>query len=452
MLKFLRTLSFLILATLAAVPALGQLPQGAWTGELAVGQQKIPLVLHFDSFGAMRVCAMDSPAQGAKGIPVTVLHLSADSLSARVDAIGATFRGTISGERISGTFSQGGYDFPLTLQPELPLLTRRPQTPVPPFPYSTIDTTFLAPDGMRLACTVTLPPDAGPATSIAVLVTGSGKQNRDEEVFDHRPFAVIADALARRGVATLRYDDRGAGASQGDFAKASIRDFKADAEAALAFARTFAPRGKAGVIGHSEGGTIAMLMAAEGKPDFIVSLGGMAVSGKETVLEQNRRALAKAGYSPEQSAAALKLIDAGFAALISQAQRGVCEPVDADSIAASIGVEVPAELMAQLRSVMSHPSPTFTGTLATDARASLGSVRCPFLAINGTLDTQVDCEANLGAIRAGVPHARTMAMPGLNHLLQHAATGESDEYATIRETISPDALTAIADFITSLKR
>lgn len=422
-------------------------PDGAWQGTLAVGQQRVPLVFHFQDCGPVKLCTIDSPMQGANGIPLTVLHMSADSVAVASEALGAAYSGRVADGKIDGTFSQAGYEVPLTLTRELSLQERRPQTPQPPFTYSTRDTTFLAPDGARLAGTITIPEGASARTPIAVLVTGSGKQDRDEELFDHRPFAVIADALARQGIATLRYDDRGAGASEGDFAKADINTNAADAAAALTCARTVFPEGKAGIIGHSEGGTVAFMLAAEGQPDFIVSLAGMAVSGKETLVAQNRRMLQKMGYDSAKVEISTAAVAAAFDQAIDQTRRGVKEPLDVDAIIAQIGAEPPAEVMKLLKTNMDSRTESFCLLLATDPRPLLGRITCPVLAINGTLDTQVDCAANLDAIAQGVPGATVMTFAGLNHLLQHATTGDSSEYIEIRETIAPEVLDAISAFI-----
>ena len=181
-----------------------------------------------------------------------------------------------------------------------------------PLPQHELDK-CLAADSVLLAGTLTFPegytPRRAAATPVVVMVTGSGLQNRDEEVFGHRPFAVIADALARKGIASLRYDDRGTGRSAGDFAAATIADFAVDARAAVAVLRTLPCIGPAGVLGHSEGGTVALMLAADGVPDFIVSIAGMAVSGKETILRQNRHALELSGLPEPSKAAGMKFIE-----------------------------------------------------------------------------------------------------------------------------------------------
>lgn len=412
---------------------------GSWRGELDVNGARLPLVFNFSG----EECTLDSPAQGAKGIPARVSYMSADSVALSIPAIGAAFSGRVAHEEISGMFAQGAYALPLQLHPEAPVDERRPQTPRPPFPYTATDTTFCSADGTLLAGTLTLP--RGGAHVAVVMVTGSGPQNRDEELFDHKPFAVIADYLARNGIASLRYDDRGVGASAGNFAASGINEFRADASAALAFMRSLGVARSVGVLGHSEGGSIAMLMAADGEPDFIISLAGMAVSGKETVMAQNRHSLVSAGLPEAQVNALLALLDHGFDRIVDGSG---FTPADARAYAEANGLDVPPALMQTLEQQLAAVgSENFRQILALHPAEKLAAVECPVLALNGTLDTQVDATANLAAIAAGAPIAKTIAFPGLNHLFQHAESGEVSEYERITETISPDVLRAIVNFL-----
>lgn len=425
---------------------------GSWRGELVLGPNKLPLVFNFseDEKGAPQ-CTMDSPNQGAKGIPTIVLYCSSDSVWVACTTIGASYGGRIADGTITGTFSQSGYSFPLVLTPEIPMDERRPQTPRPPYPYTTIDTTFAAPDGAVMSATLTLPADVakGKRVPAVVMVTGSGSQNRDEELFEHKPFAVIADYLARNGIASLRYDDRGTAKSGGDFASSTIYTFKDDAAAAIKMLRSLPEIESVGVIGHSEGGTIAFMLGAAGVPDFLISLAGMAVSGKETILSQNEHSLALAGITGEEQEQCLRLLGLVFDEMADQYRRGVSQPVDVDSIAVAEGIVVNPALMASLRASQGSRSNWYDAFLGIDARKYLEQVKCPVLAVNGERDTQVS-PANLDVVKALVPGAQTLLLPELNHLLQHATTGEMEEYGEIRETISPEALAAMAAFIKGL--
>ena len=421
---------------------------GSWRGTLNLGQMKVPLVFNFSETATRETqCTMDSPSQGAKGIATEVVLCTADSLSLTCKAIGVSYTGKISAGSINGRFSQRGYVFPLDLTPDSPEEERRPQTPRPPFPYNVIDTTFTAPDGAVMSATLTLPssPDSRKIPAVA-MVTGSGPQNRDEEYFDHKPFAVIADFLARNGIASLRYDDRGTGKSTGDFLTSTTFTFKGDAVSGIEFLRSIACIGSVGILGHSEGGTIAFMAGGEDKADFIVSLAGMAISGKETMMRQNKHALDKYGLSDADKTNSLKIIGIVFDTIARQVRNGVTAPIDIDSIVAANGVRLPQQIIQSLKMTQSTRAPWVDSFLTINPREYLANVKCPMLAINGEKDMQVNPD-NLSVIKEFVPKAETMLMPELNHLLQHAVTGEITEYDEIRETISPDVLEAIVQFI-----
>lgn len=427
---------------------------GGWRGEFTVGQMKLPLVFNFSETGTgVTTCTMDSPAQGATGIPVNVLLCTPDSLSLECKVIGAGFNGRISADSIAGKFTQRGFSFPLTLKRDAPLEERRPQTPKAPYPYTIKDTVFVTNDGVTVSGTLSIPKLENRQTVPAVvMVTGSGPQNRDEELFEHKPFAVIADYLARNGVASFRYDDRGTGKSGGDFQKGTTFTFKDDAKSALELMRTIPGIGKVGVLGHSEGGTIAFMLGAENVPDFIISLAGMAVTAKETLMAQNKRSLEKSGLSENDREACLAVISSLFDELAVQGKKGLSTSVDIDSIAKSKGVAVPPVIMASLRSVQSTRTPWFDIFVGIDPGEYISRTKCPVLAINGDKDTQVDADPNLAVVKKHCPKAEIRLMPSLNHLMQHAVTGELDEYNEIRETISPDVLRLTLDFIKKISQ
>lgn len=298
-----------------------------------------------------------------------------------------------------------------------------------------------------MSATLTLPMTAESKKMPAVvMVSGSGPQNRDEEYCDHRPFAVIADYLARHGIASLRYDDRGTGKSTGNYLTSTTHTFKEDAICGVDFLRTITGIGNVGVLGHSEGGTIAFMIGAEDKADFVISLAGMAVSGKETLMRQNGHSLDQMDLSETEKANSLKLIELGFDTIISQVNRGVVEPIDMELLAADSGIQVPMQIMQSLKMTQSTRAPWFDAFLVLNPRDWLKKVECPVLAINGEKDRQVYPD-NLTVIKEYIPEAETILMPGLNHLMQHAVTGEMIEYDEIRETISPDVLQTIVRFI-----
>lgn len=435
----------------AALSAEAAALSGAWRGELALGEMKIPLVLNFDENGkGETVCTMDSPSQGAKGIPVTVEVCTADSLALDCRAIGAKFSGHILKGEIAGKFTQHGFTFPLNLKPDAPLAERRPQTPMPPFPYAVKDTVFMAQDGAVMSGTLTMPAHVrGGKIPGVVMISGSGPQNRDEEMADHKPFAVIADFLARNGVASFRYDDRGTGQSEGDFLKATTYTFKDDARSGVEFMRGIPGIGATGVIGHSEGGTIAFMLGAEGVPDFIISLAGMAVRGKEALMAQNSRQLDRSGIAGRDKENSLAFISRLFDEMAAQraARPGAIGPINPDSLARASGIIVPESVMASLRATQKLRTPWFDTLLGIDAGESIARTKCPVLAINGDKDTQVEAAPNLRVIGERCPGAEVRLMPSLNHMMQHALTGDISEYDEIRETISPEVLELILDFI-----
>ena len=403
---------------------------GAWSGNLEVQGMKLPLVVHLDEDNP----TIDSPAQGAKGIPIKVSRTAPDDITIKIPSLGATYMGKFENGKISGTFTQRGIKLPLVLT-QGETVVRRPQTPKPPFPYTEEEVSFSNGDAV-LKGTLTLPDGWNKKTPVLIMITGSGLQNRDEEVFGHKPFAVIADALARNGVATLRYDDRGFGESTGDAVNCTTEDLKNDALAGIEFLRRRFK--KVGVLGHSEGGTIALMLGADRKVDFIVSLAGMVVSGKETLLDQNQYALTQAGYSQQITDEYCDLLS-----FIFDNDESLPQQLDASKL--------PAELKQNLKTVAGQmKSPYMEYFVKSDMRPKLGKITCPVLALNGKKDIQVSYKSNLDALTKGLPAKaknKILAMDDLNHPLQHCKTGAITEYATIEETISPEVLDIISQWI-----
>lgn len=405
---------------------------GTWSGKLDIQGAKLSLVFHLEE----EKPTMDSPDQGAEGIEIQVKRTSPSMIEIRVPSLGASFEGIWMGKKIIGTFKQMTVSLPLTLTPgeDRPL---RPQTPKEPFPYSTEEVSFSNGD-IVLNGTIVLPEGYSRKTPALVMVTGSGIQNRDEEIFDHKPFAVIADALARIGIVTLRYDDRGYGDPSANAITWTTDDFKEDASAAIKFMRERFD--KVGVIGHSEGGTIAMMLAAENRTDFIISLAGMAVSGSETLLYQNRLALLEAEVPENAVETYCKLLKESFDAAVNDLPMP-----DIDVYA------LPDGLRHNLYAVQGQiRMPYMKHFLSLDTRPLLGKIRCPVLAMNGTKDQQVECLANLDALSIGLSAAATARIKSVeqaNHLLQNCRKGSVAEYREIEETISPKVLEMITGWI-----
>lgn len=428
-----KILMILALMTVAAVTLKAQ--TGAWTGKLKVSGVELALIFNIGEESA----TLDVPDQGAKDIPVEVSRDAVGGITLNVPAINASFKGLWAGKVIAGTFTQHGMSFPMTLTPGAPVV-RRPQTPVGPFPYATEEVSFTNGDAV-LKGTLTLPDNCDRKTPVLIMVTGSGLQNRDEELFGHKPFAVIADAFARAGIATLRYDDRGFGESTGDVVLCTTEDLKNDALAGVKLLRDRFER--VGVIGHSEGGTIALMLAGERQVDFAVSLAGMIVSGAETLLAQNRRAFESAGLPESEVEAFARLLSDTFTAIRTRAPLPSADDYDiTDALRKNYAAALP-----------SFRTPYMEFFLGLDLSASLSGITCPVMALNGTKDTQVQCDRNIAALEAGLPsNSRSVirAEDGLNHLFQHCVTGEVSEYKSIEETFSPEVLSEMIAWIKTL--
>ena len=426
--KRLLAAAILFLATLAGADA----QTGAWSGKLDVQGTKLSLVFHLDDENP----AVDSPDQGAKGIPIQIERKAAGKLLIRIPSLGASYEGNWMIKQIVGTFTQMGTSLPLTLKPgeDKP---KRPQTPQEPFPYTSEEVTFANGD-VTLNGTLVLPEGYNRSTPALVMVTGSGQQNRDEEIFDHKPFAVISDALARAGIATLRYDDRGYGTKTANLANSTTEDFKNDAAAGIALLRERFD--KVGVIGHSEGGTIALMLAAEQKADFIVSLAGMVISGAETLLWQNRISLAQAGIPQESIDTYCKILGEAFEARINGGSAPNPERNDLPDALKQNYLAVLAQLQ----------TPYMSHFISLDMRKILYKVGCPVLALNGTKDIQVEAESNLNALADGMTAnniRKIEKVEGVNHLFQHCTTGAVTEYREIEETIAPEVLETVTKWI-----
>jgi uncharacterized protein len=427
---------------------------GTWAGTLTIGATALRVVVHIRNMATGLTATMDSPDQGVNAIPVTTVTRDGLSLKLDVKSNGGLFNGTIDARltEIEGTWSQGGRSWPLTLTPvknPASLTVRRPQNPVKPYPYREEEVTFEnASAHITLAGTLTLPPGAGPFRAV-VLITGSGPQDRDETMAGHKPFLVLADYLTRLGVAVLRADDRGVGASSGTFATATTEDFATDTEAGVRYLRTRREidQNKIGLIGHSEGGVIAPMVAArDPRIAFIVMMAGSGVNGGDVLVEQNVLVAEALGATHDQAVAR-----AGQIRTLVEIATTEKDPAArvAKMHATLDGKATPAEVDAQIRTIN---TPWFRYFLAYDPAPALRHVACPVLAIDGERDLQVPPKQNLPPIRAalaagGNTHVTVEELPGLNHLFQTAKTGSPAEYAQIEETIAPQALDTIGRWI-----
>jgi fermentation-respiration switch protein FrsA (DUF1100 family) len=427
---------------------------GAWMGSIDTGAIKLRVVFHIVNTEDGLMATMDSPDQGMKGMPATSVTRERSSLKIAAKAIGGLFEGKISADlsSIDGNWSQGGATFPLVLKPvkdQSELERKRPQNPVKPYPYREEEVTFENKvQNVTLAATLTVPQGKGPFPAV-LLITGSGPQDRDESLLGHKPFLILSDYLTRQGVVVLRADDRGTAKSTGNFATATTADFATDAEAGVAFLKTRSEVNphKIGLVGHSEGGVIAPMVAARNKDvAFIVMMAGTGVPGDQ-VLAAQAEAIEVAGGKNPADAARDGVKEKEILTLIetekdeSRLEKELKEKMSDDVSEGLLGMQIK-----QLT------SPWFRHFLTYDPATALRRVTCPVLAINGEKDKQVVPSQNLPAIRkaleaAGNKHFKIEELPGLNHLFQTAKTGSPAEYAQIEETMSPVALEKMTNWI-----
>lgn len=391
---------------------------GAWSGKLKVGPTELTLVLHIKQGNGYLECSLDSPDQGAKGIGLYKEYLTDDSVAVKATQLGATYRARVANGKMVGTFTQMGMNFPLTLEKGT-YEVRRPQHPVPPYPYKTEEVCFVnETDHATLVGTLTYPVDfeALRNVPVVVLVSGSGLQNRDEEIFNHKPFLVIADYLARHGIATLRYDDRAFGKSTGGdriHNQTTTLDYKRDARAAIDFLKSRKEFGAVGIAGHSEGGCIAFMLSSEGAVDFAISMAGTGVKGDIALTAQTNAILKQQGQTSTIS--------------VEQYRQNV--------------QKVPGEWMRWF--------------LDYDPTTDISAAKCPVFALNGDRDVQVISSLNLTAIKEKLPqhpHSLVKEYAGLNHLFQHCQTGMPTEYNGIEETIAEEVLKDITNWILALPK
>ena len=394
---------------------------------------------------------LDVPAQGARDVPVDKTVFQDNHLQLTMSAMGANYSGTLKDGTIEGEFTQHGMAFPLNLSKgEKEVQQARPQDPKPPFNYQIEEVSFTnLKEGNTLTGTLTIPNGEGPFPAM-VLVSGSGQQNRDEELMNHRPFWVIADYLSRRGIAVLRYDDRGMGGSNGEVKNATSLDFSYDAEAAFDFLRNRKEinASQVGILGHSEGGIINF-MVAERRPEvaFLVSLAGPAVNGIEVLKEQQAAILRAQGMTEEMIQFSGNANAQMFDIIEASSDR-----VEADSLLRQLlkgwgyNEELTEQTVGQMASTWMYYF------LKYDPKEAIVKTTCPALLLNGSKDLQVIASQNIPAYEKIIAeHGKTnltlQELPDLNHLFQHCETGSPTEYFEIEETISLEVLEMIVEFV-----
>ncbi|HKQ59879.1 MAG TPA: alpha/beta hydrolase [Candidatus Polarisedimenticolaceae bacterium] len=432
-------------------PALREL----WLGTLDAGGAKLRISLRLKRAADGTLSAtVDSIDQGAVGLAVDHVAVQDGELRFAMDKLSAQFEGTLNeaGTIATGTWKQGGASLPLALEAvdKLPEL-RRPQEPSGPLPYLAEEVRYESKAaGVTLAGTLTLPKAGAPFPAV-LLITGSGAEDRDETVFGHRPFLVLADHLTRQGIAVLRVDDRGVGGSSAGPADATTEDLASDVLAGVAFLKGRKEVSRIGLVGHSEGGLIAPIVAGRSADvAFLVLLGAPGVPG-ERILEEQTRLILKAEGAPDELITEATTINAKIYAILKEEKDpAALRRRVRELLAESAGM--PEDVLeTQLQAATSAWLRFFVGY---DPRPALARVHVPLLALGGELDLQVPASENLEAIRTTLEAAEhqdhtVRALPGLNHLFQPARTGSPSEYPSIEQTFAPDALNAISAWILS---
>ncbi|MFT6872817.1 MAG: pimeloyl-ACP methyl ester carboxylesterase [Roseivirga sp.] len=458
----MRSIQLIVLALLISFSLSAQKITGDWYGEVGSGESRMQFVFHITETEYGLSATMDIPTQSLKGIKTQKTTFENSKLHIDGKNFGFEYKGTFNADSaaVLGKFIEGVKEVPLNLNREkleAPKAKVRPQEPVRPYPYQEENVTFEnAKDNITLAGTLTLP-NTGENHPIAILITGSGPQNRDQAVFGHKSFLVLADHLTRQGIAVLRYDDRGVNESTGSFSEATTADFATDVQSAIDYLKTRSDIDptQIGLVGHSEGGIIAPMVAANSKDvAFMVILAGTGVSGFETNLIQ---AVTLRGFPVEDEEA--------YKAFITEALTIASADKDVDAVRKELTAFYDQSPFFEM---MAGQSPQRDQILKglVDARTTpwaryfvnynpadmFALVECPVLSLNGTKDMQVVPDINQAGIKAALEKGKNkdfqvIALEGLNHMFQTAETGAMNEYDNIEETFSPKALQLISDWI-----
>jgi len=460
----MKTILTIFLSAITMVAAFGQDITGQWVGVLKIqAGMQLHVVFNITKSDKGYTTTMDSPDQGAKGIPVTGTTFENAKLKLEIPAAHIEYNGELTGDSVTGTFQQGGLKLPLNLSKKHgETQAKRPQEPLKPYPYYSEEVTIKNEKAnITLAGTLTLPKKEG-IYPVVILITGSGPQNRDEELFGHKPFLVISDYLTRNGIAVLRYDDRGTAHSTGDFKTATTLDFASDVESAIAYLKTRKDinNKKIGLMGHSEGGVIAPIVASKSKDvSFIVLLAGTGIRGDKLLLLQQ-----------ELIAKAMGLHDTEIAKMVASNKKIfdiVVNTTNPDSLKSKLRIAVKDAIAQNQESKKSKEtmddaamesqvsqltSPWMQFFIKYNPSDALAKVKCPMLAVGGEKDLQVPVKENLPAIesalkKGGNKQVTTKAFPNLNHLFQECKTGLPGEYATIEQTFSPIVLDEVTKWI-----
>jgi pimeloyl-ACP methyl ester carboxylesterase len=424
---------------------------GKWYGELEVRGQKVPLVIDIQKTANGYSSTMDSPKQNAYGIPMYKTSFASGNLFIMSNQ-GFSYRGLLYDGEITGKFKQNGLEFPLIFTRDAPIaeVPEKPKKPEETRDFISEDVSFENQEaGITLAGTLTMPLKGGNFPAV-VLISGSGPQNRNEEIFGKKPFLVLSDFLTRNGIAVLRFDDRGVAESEGDFSTATTTDFATDVRAAIDYllTRERIDKNNIGLIGHSEGGIIApMVTSTSDKVDFLVLLAAPGVPGDELLLMQNE-ALGKASGMDETQLQAAEKINRGAYDIVMNSPKGSLET----DLTEYLKSNTPLKGDRLKKQVNALSRPWYVSLLKHDPRPVLEKTNTPVLALTGGKDLQVPAEANLNAIesalkKGGNSKVTTKMLPGLNHLFQESETGLPSEYGQLGQPFSGGIKEIIVEWI-----
>lgn len=446
-------LSFLVLGFSSFVQA--QSYEGHWLGQLEISGVTLPLVFHITKEKDSYKGTMDSPQQNAFGFPAKEVKVDENGITFDLSAMGIMYQGKSVNDTLKGKFSQGGktYDLDLTrMKTDTYEKPKRPQEELGKIKYSEEEVTFYnASAKIKLAGTLTKPKGKGPFPAV-ILVSGSGPQDRNEEMLGHKPFLVIANYLTNNGIAVLRFDDRGVGKSAGDFSKATTEDFATDVEAGISFLKQ--QKGidiqKIGIIGHSEGGMVAPMVAAKDTSlDFIVLLAGPGIFIRDLMLQQMEDITKSQGESDSIVTSQIENNRQAFDILLNT-------PDNFDAKNKLIKLYQSQDTTMSESEIRQAINPMFTPWfryfISYNPQIALEQTKCRVLAINGDKDLQVASKVNLEGIETSLKSGgnkdfKIVEMTNINHLFQTTSSGKISEYGQLEETFSPKVLEIMKDWI-----
>lgn len=448
---FILWMTFLVSVTLTAQDITGQ-----WNGILKVQGAQLRLVFNVTESNAVYSATMDSPDQGAFGIPVTKTSFESPLITFEVANAQIEYTGELKDDEIIGTFKQGGQEFPMNLSRKAPEkeVQNRPQNPEEPFQYYSEHVVFKNEvDHIALAGTFTYPKQGSNFPAV-ILISGSGPQDRNSEIMNHKPFLVMSDYLTNNGIAVLRVDDRGTNESEGNHNKTGLDGFVRDTESALRYLKTRkeVDVSKLGLIGHSLGGLIAPIIASESNDvSFIVLLAGPGIRGDQLMLLQKEKIERKMGVSEVEIVMSQNYMKEAYNIILeSNGNKEELEDNLEKYFTKAFGAMLPENEISALSKQLTIP--WLIDFIRFDPKTSLSKTTCSVLALNGSNDLQVPAKENLSAIAEilkenGNSDVETFEIEGLNHLFQESETGLPNEYGTIEETFSPKVLKLMTDWI-----